>query len=61
MEVRPNLLWFLAKEEALVEFGLTEAAADGAHGAVVRSAVIKPSEIEELSLPGHVLSESFKT
>lgn len=45
----------------MVELGLTEAAADGSHGAVVRSAMIKPPEVEELSLPGHVFSERFKT
>lgn len=55
------LLWFLAEQEPLVELGLAEAAADGAHGAVVRGAVIEPPELEELSLPCHVLSESFKT
>lgn len=54
------LLGLLAKQEALVELGLAEAAADGAHGAVVRGAVIEPSEVEELGLPGHVLGESFK-
>lgn len=55
------LLWFLAEQEPLVELGLAEAAADGAHGAVVRGAVVEPPELEELSLPGHVLSESFET
>lgn len=55
------LLWFLAEQEPLVKLGLAEAAADGAHGAVVRGAVIEPPELEELSLPGHVLRESFKT
>lgn len=56
-----HLLWLLAKQEALVELGLAEAAADGAHGAVVRGAVIEAAELEELSLPGHVLRESFET
>ena len=59
--VRRYLLWFLTEEEAVVEFGLTEAAADDGDGAVVRSAVVVSPESEELSLTCHVLSEGFKT
>lgn len=56
-----HLLWFLAEEEAVVEFGLTEAAADGGDGAVVRGTMIEPPKFKELSLTGHVLSERFET
>lgn len=56
-----HLLWFLTEEEAMVEFGLIEAAADDADGTVVRSAVIVSPKFKELSLTGHVLSERLKT
>lgn len=61
--IRANnyLLWFLTEEEAIVEFGLTEAAADGGDGTVVRSTMIVSSEFKEQSLTSHVLSEPFKT
>lgn len=55
------LFWFLTEEEALVEFGLIEAAADDGDGTVVGSTVIVSPESEELSLTCHVLSEGFKT
>lgn len=55
------LLWFLTEEEALVEFGLIEAAADDSNGTVVCSTVILSPELKQLSLTRHVLSEHFKT
>ena len=58
---RQYLLWFLTEEEALVEFGLVEAAADGSNGTVVCSTVIESPKAKELSLTSHVLSELFKT
>lgn len=45
----------------MVEFGLTEAAADGGDGTVVCSTMIKPPKFRELSLTSHVLSKRFKT
>lgn len=41
-----NLFGFLTEEEAMVELGLTEAAADGSDGTVVCGAVIKPPQFE---------------
>lgn len=55
------LLWFLTEEEALVKFGLTEAAADDSDGTVVCSTMIVSPEFKELSLTRHVFSECFKT
>lgn len=45
----------------MVEFGFTEAAADGSDGTVVCSAMIEPPEFEELSLTSHILGKCFKT
>lgn len=45
----------------MVEFGLTEAAADDGDGTVVGGTVKVSPEVKELSLTGHVLSEGFKT
>lgn len=39
---RTHLLWLLAEEEALVELGLAEAAADDGDGTVVCGAVVLP-------------------
>lgn len=55
------LLWFLAEEETIEELGFAETAADDGDGAVVRGTVILSPEFKQLSLAGHVLSESFKT
>lgn len=60
-EARQYLLWFLTEEEAVVEFGLIEAAADDGDGTVVCSTVIVSPKFKELSLTSHVLSECFKT
>lgn len=61
IRARPYLLWFLTEEEASEEPGLTEAAADGSDGTVVGSTMIKPPELQELSLSAHIFSEGFKT
>lgn len=55
------LLWFLTEEETIEELGFAETAADDGDGAVVRGTVILSPEFKQLSLAGHVLSESFKT
>lgn len=60
-KVSLDLLWFLTEEEAVVEFGFTEAAADGSDGTVVCSTMIEPPEFEELSLTSHILGKCFKT
>ena len=61
IQATPYLLWFLTEEEAVIEFGLVEAAADDSDGTVVRSTVIMSPEFKELSLTSHNLSECFKT
>lgn len=55
------LLWFLTEEEALVEFGLIEAAADDSNGTVVCSTVKLPPQFKELILTRHILCEGLMT
>lgn len=59
--ISPHFLRFLTEEEDVVEFGLTEAAADSSDGTVVCSTMIKPPKFKELGLTSHVLSKCFKT
>lgn len=56
-----HLFRLLSEEEALVELGLVEAAADESDGTVVSSTVILPPQFQQSALPCHVLSESLKT
>lgn len=58
---RTYLLWLLAEEEALVELGLAEAAADDCDGTVVCGAVVLPPSFEQLAFSRHVLREGLKT
>ena len=55
------LLWLLAEEEALVELGFAEAAADDGDGAVVRGAVVLSPGFQQLAFSGHVLREGLET
>lgn len=59
--IHKYLLWLLTEEEAVVELGFTEAAADHSYGAVICCTVKVSPELQQLSLTGHVLSESLKT
>ncbi len=56
-----DLVRFLSEEEALVEFGLIEAAADQGDGTVISSTVILSPQLQQNHLSCHVLSEGLKT
>ncbi len=56
-----DLVRFLGEEEALVEFGLIEAAADQGDGTVISSTVTLSPQLQQNRLSCHVLSEGLKT
>lgn len=55
------LVRFLSEEEALIELGLVEAAADQGDGTVISSTVILSPQLQQDCLSCHVLSEGLKT